>query len=856
MSSTYIGFLSPAAFDQQLLADKEYWLRKLSGDLVIPGIRPDLTRPQDAPDRRELVDLQIDEVLSNRLQEVCNGNDELAFVVLVTALEICLHKYTGHDDIIVGTAIHRAHSETSDLNRVLVLRDQIGGMMTIRQLLADVRRTLSDAYSHQKYSFDRLTEILNIERPRSRNALFSTAIVLENINNPDHLRQLGHDLTLAFAIRDRQLHGVIRYSPELFLRETILPIAGHYREILDAVLRLPDSRVEEIEISADSGKGELIYLSLNANRRESTTTAAIKSGSDAVAAIPPNRIPPGCQAITPEMLPLVKLTQSEIDVIMTGVPGGGANIQDIYPLTPLQEGILFHHLMTSRGDAYLVSSLLSFDTRRRLDDFIEALQVVIARYDILRTAVVWERISEPAQVVWRKAPLSVEEIAFDPSEDDVAAQLRKHYSSRRIRIDLRRAPLMHGLVTHDAVNERWLLLWVGHHLIIDHATIEIMVGEAQIILLGEMERLPEPIPFRNFVAQARFDLTSSEHEAFFRQLLGDVDEPTAPFGLLDAHGVGSGVEEARIKLEANLVRRLRERARLLRVSAASLCHLAWAQVLARISGRDDVVFGTVLSGRMRGVEGIGQTPGLFINTLPVRIRIGEQEVEQCARRIHTLLAELMQHEHASLALAQRCSGVNAPTPLFGSLLNYRHHSRQSGARSEPELAWAGIDVLDSVGRSNYPLSLSIDDLGEVVELGAQGISPIDSGRVCHFMQTALERLVEVLETSPETSAAAIDVMPEAERRLVLSEWNATGAEYPQDRCVHELFEEQVERTPGHPALKFEGETLSYAELNARANRLAHHLRRLGVGPETLVGLFVERSPEMVVGLLGILKAGG
>src|SRR5262249_34293152 len=160
-----------------------------------------------------------------------------------------------------------------------------------------------------------------------------------------------------------------------------------------------------------------------------------------------------------------------------------------------------------------------------------------------------------------------------------------------------------------------------------------------------------------------------EHEAFFREMLGDVDEPTAPFGLTDAQGDGSGIAEARIELDVGLSKRLRERARMLGVSAASLCHLAWAMALARISCRYDVVFGTVLFGRMHGGEGAGRTLGLFINTLPVRIRVNEEGVESSARRVHRLLAELIGHEHASLALAQRLSGVEAPTPLFSSLLN-------------------------------------------------------------------------------------------------------------------------------------------------------------------------------------------
>src|SRR5262249_30644198 len=160
-----------------------------------------------------------------------------------------------------------------------------------------------------------------------------------------------------------------------------------------------------------------------------------------------------------------------------------------------------------------------------------------------------------------------------------------------------------------------------HHLTIDHTTMDLMILEARAHLMGEADRLPEPAPFRNLVAQARLGISREEHEAFFRETLGDVDEPTAPFGLTDVQGDGSGIEEAGFKLGMGLSRRLREIARRLGVSAASLCHLAWAMVLARVSGRDDVVFGTVLFGRMHGSAGADRTLGLFINTLPIRMRI-------------------------------------------------------------------------------------------------------------------------------------------------------------------------------------------------------------------------------------------
>ncbi len=557
------------------------------------------------------------------------------------------------------------------------------------------------------------------------------------------------------------------------------------------------------------------------------------------------------------MLPLVKLTGEEIERIIRGVPGGERNIQDIYSLAPLQEGILFHHLLGGEGDPYLQAGLWRFDSRPRLESFVKAMQAVIDRHDILRTAVMWEGLPEPVQVVWREAPLPVEEVVLDPAVGDVGMQLHARFDPRQYRLDVRQAPLLRAYIAHDSIHERWLMMLLLHHLAGDHTTLEVMQEEIQAHLLGRSEQLPEPLPFRNLVAQARLGMSREEHEVFFQRLLGDVEEPTTPFGLLDVRGDGTGIQEARVELDASLARRIRERVRKLGVSAASLCHLAWALMMARVSGREDVVFGTVLFGRMQGGAGGDRVMGPFINTLPARIRIGEEGVEASVRRTHTLLADLMRHEHASLALVQRCSGVRAPMPLFSALLNYRHSPREAQVPSTEAVgAWEGIEGLHVEERTNYPLTFSIDDLGEGFEFMAQVNGSIGSKRVCELMCRALESLVTALERTPGRAVNSLEVLPEWERQQVLYEWNAAEVEFPSEKCIHELFEEQVEKIPDAVAVVFEKQSLTYVELNARANRLGHYLRSLGVKPDERVAICVERGLEMVVALLAVLKAGG
>ncbi|MDE5458733.1 amino acid adenylation domain-containing protein, partial [Bradyrhizobium sp. CSA112] len=572
--------------------------------------------------------------------------------------------------------------------------------------------------------------------------------------------------------------------------------------------------------------------------------------------VPANLITPQTTAIMPELLPLIALKQSDIDSIVARVPGGVANIQDIYGLSPLQDGILFHHLLSGQGDPYLLVGQMAFASRDLLDRYLAAVQLVIDRHDILRTSIAWDGLSTPAQVVWRQASLVVTEVVLD-RDSPAHEQLTRRFDPRRNRIDLGQAPLLRFAAAHDPGKERWLLLVLLHHLIGDHSTLEVMHDEVRKILSGRGHELVAPYPFRNLVAQSRRSAATVEHERFFRSMLSDIDEPTMPFDLDRVHGDGGGVTEARRMLPESLNTRLRALARRMGVSLASLCHLAWGQVVARSSGRERVVFGTVLFGRMHAGAGGDRTMGLFINTLPLRLDLDDTAVEDCVRHAHARLAELMAHEHASLALAQRCSGVAAPAPLFSSILNYRHNAMPDDSTAdENSTGLSGIEWLGGEERTNYPLMLAIEDYGQALGLTVQVVPPVSPDRVCALMQQALDQLAEALERAPRSPVRQLDVLPDDERRLLLEMWNRAQCRSRRDRSFIAQFETQVDQSPDAVALVFGDMELSYGALNGGANWLARRLRDRGVGTDVVVGLALDRGVEMMVALLAVLKAGG
>src|SRR6266498_3861059 len=342
-----------------------------------------------------------------------------------------------------------------------------------------------------------------------------------------------------------------------------------------------------------------------------------------------------------------------------------------------------------------------------------------------------------------------------------------------------------------------------------------------------------------------------EHERFFSELLGDVTEPTAPYGLLDTHGDGAAVTETYAVMEESLAGRLRERARVLGVSPATVFHLVWARVLAAVSGRDDVVFGTVLFGRMNAGTGADRVPGPFINTLPVRVAAGQVSVAGAVAGLQSQLAGLLVHEHAPLALAQQASGVAAPAPLFTSILNYRH-SPASGLGTGTGLE--GIELLDVRERTNYPLTVSVDDSGTGFAFTLQAVAPIDPQQISGMLQIAAAGLVAVLEDAPSTPLRAVEVLGQAARWLGLAGWNDTVRPVPAV-TVPELFAAQVARAPDAVAVVCGDASVSYGELDAAANRLARLLAAHGAGPEQIVAVVMGRSIGLVTALLAVLKAG-
>lgn len=531
-----------------------------------------------------------------------------------------------------------------------------------------------------------------------------------------------------------------------------------------------------------------------------------------------------------------------------------SDILDVYPLSSLQHGILFHHVENEAHDTYVLSTLFSVRSRAHIDLLVQAFNVVINRHDALRTAVVCERVSRPLQVVYRNVELPVHEVSLRPDEDPIE-QLREQARSGKYRFDLQHPPLMRLWIAHQSHRSQWYAVFQIHHMVCDHLSLIRILTEVAACLEGRTQLLPASISFKQYVARALLDANRPEAAIFFRNKLHDIDSTTAPFGITDARVDASTIQEYRVNLDPAVSQRLRAQASRYHTSPGRLFHAAWSLVVAHTSDRNDLVFGTVLlaAEQRAGLAGDGVLLGPCINTLPLRVSLQGLSCAALLESVSRELSELLAYDAVPLAVAQSRCGIHNGSALFTSLFNFRRGDSQYRIDISDE---AGVRVLGMTGtRTGYPITMSVNDFGDGFELIAQTDCRLNPQRIARYLKTAASSLIDALQTAPDTPALALAILPDSERHLLLDVFNDTRSDGSRDRPIHEIFEQWVSESPHRAALTYEGVTLSYRELNQRANRLA----RLVIGAGARVGDYIPvvmpRCANMVIAQLALLKCG-
>jgi surfactin family lipopeptide synthetase C len=539
-------------------------------------------------------------------------------------------------------------------------------------------------------------------------------------------------------------------------------------------------------------------------------------------------------------------------------------IETIYPLSPLQQGMLFHTLYAPHSGVYFQQ--INYTLRGNLDmaAFKKAWQLVVDRHPALRSAFIWERRDKPLQVVQQgvNVPWDEQDWRGQPPTEQQERLDALLCADRARGFALNRAPLIRMALIR-LTDDTYRFIWGYHHILLDGWSVPLILREVfiayQAFCRGKSAYLERRRPYADYIAWLQ-QQSLAEAEAFWRQTLKGF---TAPTPLSVDHVVGSSgsrsdesthYAEQRLELPAVTTAALQRFARQQRVTLNTIAQGAWALLLSHYSGEEDVVFGTTVSGRPAELAGVEDMVGLFINTLPVRVRVMPQtSVLSWLKGLQTEQLEMRQYEYSPLVEVQRWSEVPRGLSLFESVLIFENFP-------EADALLAQIDDLEvreewAIRQTNYPLTVMAESgkrFSWEISYDSRRFTDATIGRMLGHLQTVIEGMV----ARPEQRLADVPLLSAAERQQIVVEWNTVPASYSTNSCIHQLIEEQTERTPEVVAVTFADQQLTYHELNARANQVAHYLRRLGVGPETLVGICMERSLDLIVGLLGILKAGG
>ncbi|HYG65511.1 MAG TPA: amino acid adenylation domain-containing protein, partial [Thermoanaerobaculia bacterium] len=540
-------------------------------------------------------------------------------------------------------------------------------------------------------------------------------------------------------------------------------------------------------------------------------------------------------------------------------------VENLYPLSPMQKGLLFHTIGSPDSGLYITQSVYELRGEVERQALARALQSVLDRHSVLRTAFHWERRDEPFQVVYKEARVPLQELDWrevlpaelERRQQDFLRQDRQHG------FDIARPPLLRVALIR-LTESSWRLVWSHHHLLLDGWSLPLLFNEfAAFYEAFRQQRelqLPRPRPFANYIAWLQGqDL--SQAETFWRHLFQGFSPsadglegrvlPSAPEE--DGERAGEAAVERGHLFGTEETERLAAFCRQHQLTLNTLILGAWSLLLGRVSGSDDVVFGVTVSGRPPELEGVETMVGVFINTLPLRVVMpGQQQVLPWLTRLQLQQVELRRFEHTPLVDIQRWSRIPANQPLFDKFVVFENYP--GDRRSSAGQVSLQSEQVSTVITTNYPLGLIVGPAGRLLLKLVYHAARYDDVAILRLLEH-LRALLEGLVSRPLQLLMDVPWLTPAEAHQLRTEWTEMHPASLPVSSIPAAFEQWAERTPQATALVCAGEERTYGDLNRAANRLAWHLLRHGAGAGVRVGICVERSIAMIVGLLGILKTG-
>jgi len=530
-------------------------------------------------------------------------------------------------------------------------------------------------------------------------------------------------------------------------------------------------------------------------------------------------------------------------------------IEDILPLTPLQQGMLYHSVQAPESGIYFEQAAWIITGHLDVQAFQNAWKQVIARHAALRAAFLWQGMDEPVQVISKEVDLPFSFHDWSSiSESRLDEKLQEYLAAdRQAGFDPALAPLMR-LALIQCTADRLVFVWSHHHLLLDGWSQPVLLGEFFLLYnavrQGETVYLPAPFPYQRYIAWLKQQDPAAAERAWRAELAGFPAPNLLHFGFPDREGVYAVQKCA---LPESTSQALHHLARERGITLNTLMQGVWGLLLSRYTRETDVVFGAAVSGRPASLPGAENLVGLLINTLPVRVQVpADTPVMEWLRAIQAHQASLREYEYTALMDIHAWSEVPREMPLFESILVFENYPENP--LGEGKLGDLQIQELEPFSRTNYPLTIAVSP-GKPVGLLAAYETARFNGETIEQMLGHFQHLLESIVADPDAPVGLLSLITEREKQQILEKWSRVPGDANLSRTALDLFVEQAHRDPFAPALHYQGSVLSYEDLDRRSNQLAHYLVKIGVVGGQIVGMALPPSPELLIAILGILKAG-
>jgi len=535
-------------------------------------------------------------------------------------------------------------------------------------------------------------------------------------------------------------------------------------------------------------------------------------------------------------------------------------VQDMYALSPMQQGMLFHALLDDQKNSHLVQMTITLEGDLDVGIFVNSIQKLVDRYDVFRTTFIHEKMKQPLQVVLKSRPIPIQHIDLTSYDEAEKTRLLEQYrlEDQMTHFDLASDPLMRVKVVTTG-ESRFVVIWSFHHILMDGWCFHLIFHDLLSFYLVEKHQasihMEMPLPYSSFIKWlGRQDQESAQQ--YWRHYLNGYEAVSSVPRL---SGTPKKAEtrhtQASFSITRDVTEKLQQLAAQCDVTFSTVFQAIWGMVLQKYNDVDDIIFGTVVSGRPTELYGVDHMVGLFINTLPLRIQSQKDEsFAEVVKKVHLNILQSRKYEHFPLYEIQNLS--EQKQGLFDHIMVIENYPLVEALQKNPFMQQAGFMISDvkMYEPTNYDLTIMVQPREEIAVRIDYEANLFDEG-IINRMIGHIKSIASQVASNPHILIKELTVLTQEESKRFVEQFHKNSVAYPA-KTIHELFHEQAERTPDRIAVVFEDKKVTYRQLEDASNQLARFLQKKQVHADQVVGILMNRSIEMVVAILGVLKAGG